>query len=369
MTKPVFVLLHGMGNHSAPVIDSEHPENSKRGSFGDEFVDCMNKAMKSYPGLAGKKIEDLVEIEEIHYNAYFDALREKLADQANDISEVLNASGGGTLNLIPGVIEEILDLQSSFNDDDDKYTHWLDVLIYKTELGEKARIDAMMRFVEILEKHNSENIHVIAHSLGTGIAHDGLHKLYSSQFENIDARIHPQTHKLGSIWLIANVSPLLNSVLELTSPHDSLVKPSQGGDGICMDMYNINHQYDPFTWFAPFTPKRGTWIPNSTYDRHYLSLEPKNTYKALVHGIDHYLMDPLVHQAILLKILSDDEYPADDELQAALDKHRAGSINAHTAKIKETFEGLNLSDADDFSNFMKAIKIYIELAKEMGEEI
>ena len=45
-TKPIVVLIHGMGTHTAP-----KPKSNERGSFGNECINTFNAAFKKRQGI------------------------------------------------------------------------------------------------------------------------------------------------------------------------------------------------------------------------------------------------------------------------------------------------------------------------------
>ena len=118
--KPIVVLIHGMGDHTAP-----KPSSNERGSFGKECIGSFNDAFAMYPSLASSTIEEHVNFVEIHYNHIFDRVRKAMAENGQTFSDLLKGAGATTaLGSIPGLIQAVIGFETSLNKDDDLHTHW-----------------------------------------------------------------------------------------------------------------------------------------------------------------------------------------------------------------------------------------------------
>ncbi len=351
MSKPVVVLIHGMGNHSAP-----KPANNERGSFGKECIDTFNTAFQMYPSLQASKIEDSVNFVEIHYNHLFDNFRKEMAQNGQKFGDLLGGAGASTpLGSIPGLVQAVIKFEASLGDDDMIYTHWLDVILYKLYFGEIVRVHVANKLGDIISRNNTKDIHILAHSLGTAVLHDSLAKIYSHDYADNDdiADLSPVTHKLASVWQIANVSRLANSVLKIADPYHSLIKP--GAEGVTSTMMNIHHKLDPFTLIKKFSrPDTGKWIPNNIYKNSYRDIETSEITQANTHAITQYLHDPSVHLYLFKRLGI--AMPTKSQREKASTDYKNLVIDAAKAKLKAKLEPVVKTNAATFKDYYIAAR-------------
>lgn len=352
MSKPVIVLLHGMGNHSAPQYSNG--QLKQHGSFYDEFVTSANLALKRYPGREGSTIEPLADIREIHYNDIFDELRERMAEEGKKISTFLpTLAGGDALRAIPGFLTKLAGFESSLADDDFIYTHWLDVLFYKTYVGEAVRARVAKELTAIFATNHAQQIHFVAHSLGTAVLHDTLHKLFGGANGNSPGqpKLSPTTHKVMSTWMIANVSRLANTIAPVSDPYDSIVRP--GDSGMTNYMFNVCQELDPFTWPRRFNPKNdGKWIPTTAFGRSFHNIKTTLITEKNTHSFSQYIQDPEVNFPMFRLILGIDLSMSDKE--SAIDLYDNASIQGAYEELEGTLSDFSPSELGNISEIFDA---------------
>lgn len=365
MAKPIVVLVHGMGNHTPP-----KPSSNERGSFGKECIDTFNTAFQMYPSLQSSRIEDSVNFAEIHYNHLFDTFRKEMAENGQKFEDLLKGAGATTpLGSIPGLVQAVIGFEASLDSDDVFFTHWLDVILYKLYFGEVVRIHVARKLGDIIAKNSPSNIHILSHSLGTAVTHDTLSKIYNKDYADNDeiADLSPVTHQLASVWQIANVSRLANSVLKIADPYKSLVRP--GANNVTASMMNIHHKLDPFTLIKKFSrPDTGSWIPNNIHRSSYLDIETTDITQANTHSITQYLHDPAVHLKLFrrlgiprppIKQRNDAKKAYGEILVDAARAKLEARLKKELTKIKTTNEGT-------FKDFYAAAKLLVKVIKELG---
>lgn len=343
----VVLLIHGMGNHTAPGTTS-------RGSFGKEFIDTCNLALERYPKHAGQGIESHVDIVEFNYNAWFDKVRTKMADKAKSVNERLTAIGAAYQVSFPlSFVGELSSLEQKYGDDKFFYTHWLDVIFYSTILGAKVRVDAGAAIAKLVRDYGAGNVHVVAHSLGTAVAHDTLALLYRPESDPEDKipDLHPVNHKLASVWMIANVSRLLHSVNRVADPLHSVVRPGDAGCTALMN--NVRHRLDPFTWISRFSPQNdGRWLLEPVYDAYYTPIVNDLVTSGNTHAITQYLDDPNVAEVLFAQLLKFKASSAD--LAAARAEYRAKSLQGAYAVLQQELSSLQIGEFQSWSDFLSA---------------
>ncbi|MFC1589142.1 hypothetical protein ACFL3P_02610 [Pseudomonadota bacterium] len=349
MSKHALILLHGMGIHTAE-------------SFKQEIINGTNTALKRYPSYKNIKFEDKVDLISISYDHIFEERRNALANSGLGIKDLIKDMGGVDL---PGVVETIARIDAELGGDKFAHTHLLDVVLYLTLVGEKVRLYVEQEIAGVLREYPSSNVSFLAHSLGTAVLHDSLHKLYTTGGSS-GTQINTGQFNLSSIWMFANVSQLITTFSGLTSPTHSLVKPGPGG---CTNtFFNIFNSFDPFT-LKPFKrfnpPNDGKWIDKTTYQYSYRSIETSKVSRANTHSIEGYLEDPEACHLFLNHFLDDGFAPDEQEKKAGDNAFK--HIEDEANKIKNFIS--TVDDKGDLVALLKMITDFYKYLKSMGEEL
>jgi len=352
MAKPALLLLHGMGKFTAPGKAAKG--KTAHGSFGKEFIKAATESLQRYEKYQSKSIEDFVEIHEFNYDAWFDKMRKEMANRSKAMKDRLDAVAGKYGVTFPLDLAGLLtSLEADFGDDDFFHTHWLDVIFYTTMLGAKVRVDAGIKIAELVTSHEQGNVHIMAHSLGTAVLHDTLHLLYRPESDPEDQirDLHPTNHKLGSIWMVANVSRLINSFTQLANPMKSVVKP---GDAGCTNFFfNVRHKMDPFTWLSRFDPvNNGAWVPESIYASAYKNIVTDLVVEGNTHSFTQYLNDPAVAEPFLHRLTPFEVTLT--EMDKVREEYSKQSINGAFAVLEDSFHNLRVKEVGSWREFLDA---------------
>ncbi|MCR9188774.1 MAG: hypothetical protein NXH96_08270 [Alteromonadaceae bacterium] len=341
--RPIIVLVHGMGSHEP-------------GEMTKTFVKAIDHTLTQIQGLKSKSIGDLAEIVEINYSGFLDEMRQKMADNAKQVAErlagisLLQGHGLGQLTSKLNAFEQ------EFGSDEFFYTHWLDVVFYTTLLGAKIRVDIGKKLATLVRDCMPEReIHVVAHSLGTAAVHDTLSQLYRGDFVADDEipDLDPETHKLQSVWTIANVATLLNQVTNISNPYKSVVNP--GDSGCAVYMANIRHRFDPFTYPCRFDPPNdGTWIDFDDYEAGYQLADIDAVTQYNTHDFEHYLNNPKVALPLLRVILR--VFPKPAERDVIFEKYKSNHLLGAASELKDAFKGLEVTDTGSLRTFLQIAK-------------
>ncbi len=358
MSNPVVILLHGMGNHTVP-----KPSTNERGSFGKECIDTLNRTLQLYPTHKDMSIEDEVSFVEINFNHIFDSIRKDMADAGKSVKDFIAGAGAGTqLGDVPGLIASIANFEASLNDDDFIFTHWLDVMFYKSYWGEMVRNHVASKLGEVMSKNGARDLHIVAHSLGTAVIHDVLHKSYSGQYLDNDdiADLSIGTHKFASLTMIANVSRLANTISPIANPYQSVVKP--GPKGVARRMMNIHHQLDPFTWPKNFVrQKNHNWVSEATFDNSYVDIKTTAITEKNPHSITQYLFNPAVH--LLLFRLLGIKRPTQKSIETAQVAYKSETLDGVSKELTKALAEIKKGNAGDLKDFFDAAKKLKEFIK------
>jgi hypothetical protein len=362
--KPQAILLvHGMGSHAAPT-------DKKRGSFGQEFLDATNTTLRAFASHKNESVTDYIDVYEFNYDAWFDKMRKEMADRAKPMAQRLDAIGSvHKLDFGGELVTRLQAWEAQFGDDDFFHTHWLDVIFYGTLLGAKVRVDAARHVVQLVEAYGRENVHVVAHSLGTALIHDTLHLLYRPEADPTDEipDLSPTNHRLASIWMFANVSRLVNTVTRLSDPLASIVKP--GGQGCANHFFNIRHKLDPFTRLARFDPQNNdTWIPGNIFATRYTPVVTELIVEANTHSFPRYLQDPRVVWELLPHLLGEQLKGTKAEFDAYAEKYAKDSFAGAYGALEDAFKGLS-TDITSWQEFLDSAQTFKAAVEALGGDL
>ncbi|HYC69887.1 MAG TPA: hypothetical protein VEB66_01690 [Opitutaceae bacterium] len=347
MKRKAIILVHGMGRHRAPekaAAKDGQPAALKPGAFGDEFLAALAENLAPFAAHKGKTLEELgYDLHEINYDAWFDEVRAALAEQGKDMEKAIGALGGKFGLSVPyGLVEKLTSLQAGFDSDKFFYTHWLDVIFYGSLLGAKVRAVAAATIADVVSRYGGANVHLIAHSLGTAVAHDTLHVLYKAQLDD-DMKergvkpLNPITHQLASIWMFANVSRLVNSVTGFANPLASIVRP--GDQGCATTFVNVRHKLDPFTWLACFDPANDdSWLPGPLYATAYSNIVTDLVADPNTHSFTQYLRDPHVSVRLARLLLFPKFAGTEQEIADAATARAKESLAGKYAQLEDALE-------------------------------
>lgn len=327
MAKKTLIVVHGMGQHT---------EDSVRA----EVVGACERAFALYTSLQGKRPEDQFDILPVEYNSFFDDYRAALADRSDDVLQALSTISGSAPPPAR-LVREIAGLENRVKEDDFFATHWLDVLLYRFSLfAEPIRLKVAEAIGTAVRDAGATNVHVLGHSLGTAVVHDTLAKAYGPEPLERGGRslkLSNRRDRLGGVHMVANVSRVLESFRSVDA---SEVRP---GIGCCSVFAEYRHRLDPFTKVRPFDPTDNeAWIPHAVWRSAYRLVEPTSVTDVNVHGLGHYLRNPLVHLPLFRLLFG--FRPGAQERDAGSDAYLAGTVRAKADALTAAVENLDFSE-------------------------
>jgi len=335
--KPTLIVVHGMGEHTGQ-------------SFHHEVSEALDYALSLYPDWNGKKIDDLVKIVPFGYDDIFNKHRDMIADAATPLGQRLDKLKG--LGVTGIMALEISRWDAELNQDNLFKTHWLDVIFYRyTGLGEVIRVKLAKLITEHISAAGAQNVHLLGHSLGTSVVHDTLASLYAPPGESSMAHnLSPRSEKLASVHLVANVSRLLQSFVDVNK---SVVNPCS--KGCTATYYQYRHVLDPFMIPSPFDPAiNDVWCEAIEHDEFmYQEIKPKLVTDLNTHGVVHYLKNPVCHVP-LLQILNIDFAPNKTERKKAFTRHQTTALQGKADLLQQKWDALDLHSKESVEAFIRA---------------
>jgi len=315
-SKNMLIVVHGMGEHTQQSITTEVKE--------------------ILTAKYGNNIEDEIDIRVIAYNKVFNDWRVRAK---NDIDGAINALEGRVhFTRVKDTLKNELDPSA----DNFFLTHWLDVVLYMSTLGVRVQLEVARQLTQILQEFNNggnlntRKIVLMAHSLGTTVAHDTLHKMWHGGFE--DDRYNNLSRlpfAFTAFYQLANTSRLLKTGLDPTSRHTA-VRPAPSG--MMERMYNVYHKFDPVARAKQFKINDlNRWLPEQDWpDEVYFPIELEGVHQVNVHSLTHYLSDPQVYCNLLNEIVDSYNFPAD--FGQLVEQHKEDMVDAKLDEFKAEFE-------------------------------
>ena len=353
MAKPLVLIVHGMGTHSAA-------------SVLEEFRRGIDLALALYDDFTLADFDSAVDLQPVVYSDLIDDARHRIDRNAQSLSDALSGIGGD-LNLISGAAETVNDVDRELGGDDFFNTHWLDVLLYRfTLLSEPIQLTVAKAIADALDTQgrSPKDVHIVAHSLGTAVTHDALAKIYGAHrfAEPGVPSLNPRSSGLGSVHQVANVSRLLETFVQVNA---SLVRP--GGRGCVGEFREYRHQLDPFTVPRPFDPgNNGEWVSGSDFEFRYELLTASEVTQANTHALAHYLHNPKFHVP-LLRTFWREFRPGVTMVREAKARHFDATLVGQARALGELIDDLDFRSGVTIREVVAGAKRFKDLLTGFGE--
>ncbi|MEP4888939.1 MAG: hypothetical protein ABJV04_02845 [Aliiglaciecola sp.] len=300
---PIVLMIHGMGTHhqldeeNAEVQVAQAEQDSDNGltSTQREVVTGINETAKLF-GIEGYKFEEKVELREFNYSKYLHDVLMKDKQKAEALKDNIASLTG--FGMGADLANELISQLAGISNDKFFYTHWMDIIYYGlTSHGEIIRNNLARDLNKIIsEAQPGQDIHIIAHSLGTAVLYDTITKWlkkdanYSAENPELDV----DNFKFKSIYMFANVSRLVNLLNDIGDPERSVLNSGPGG---CSELfYNIFNEFDPFTWIKRWDGE----ILGNGYNKRVTTVRKLNT-----HDLQEYVSTPAACRWMMTNITGD----------------------------------------------------------------
>jgi hypothetical protein len=298
MARNVVFLVHGMGRQPA----------GQSGDWASKIVTALDDAWGSFDALAGKKREDYVEFVPIGYDEVFTKYLASFADQADLIDKVLPANKAK---------EFFAALGDAGKDENFFWDDVVDILLYRygADLYRNVHVAVQEQLVrsvnERWDKQGKTDVRfsMIAHSLGTAVAHGALNRMGGGKLGSSSAFKLGGSFFLQTYMTLANVSGVLWwGEHEL---YDSTIvrPPLPGRAGYVNALLNVRNALDPFPMPKRFSP--------SDWGDAYVELVLDHLQMLNIHAFEHYLAHPRVTGAFYRSLLGANRLP-EESIQRAL---------------------------------------------------
>lgn len=373
MARNIVFLIHGVGQHTTDWTDIVGgPANALRA------------AAKNYSYFNTHPLDEAVEFVPIRYDDIFDRILTGWAESARKLRE------------IGGAFSPMLDSGIAFMAKADSGTPVIavggDVPLYKGFRLFRHRV--LMRVIAEMAstiaartqtgQGTPPSFHVLAHSLGTTVAHDAIHSLGTEEWpeEPLASERDPEgvrkekgtfdaakvtgafrngTFRFGSLFQVSNTSGLLHTTA--VSPLESIVRPGQ----YLQTFFNVDHAYDPISKVRPFA------VP-ATWGAMARTLAVRHLYEPNIHGFAHYLLHPQVHVSIFKQLCPDFQLTSAEKATAgqfadispALVSKGADRLSKELSVLIEKAKASLQDEAQEVKRWVELYREYLQLAQSFG---
>jgi hypothetical protein len=342
MEMHIVFLLHGIGNHQK--------------GWSDSISQAIKLKAIEYGNLTEQQANDKVEFVELLYNDILD----------QNIHKIL--SGGKSLGSFNQLLAKGYEDRYNPKPSNDSQTQTIGVFrdlaldLFCYMLNPEMTNTVLLKLAEIvLNKISLEpgsKYSFVAHSLGTKVSFDLLHRLFesNSKYYSIDKNSKNPVYgspSIHSYYLLANVAPILN-YFDFTNynMNDSHVRerrpssiPRQGG--IISNAFRIfNNQYDPVAKIGLSNQINSNVYSQNSWFR-FLS-------QANMHDYEQYIAHPIVH----LNMLEDFYGIKAKNKDSIINDFKTIQVNEETKKqIDEMLNKINVPEsAVSMLEFLKNIE-------------
>jgi hypothetical protein len=347
-------LIHGMGKQGAGW------------SIGMESA--IRTAFKSIPMLSNFNFDDVFDFVPITYDQHFDDLRRQWAKQAASLMKFLNPlAKAGELDATGKVITKLARAADSFQKDDFIRTHLLDVFLYRFASNSRHSIranvaDQILKRLAGLDTTSAMRWSVIAHSLGTSVAHDVLHEMFSATAQKQKLALGQLTFP-NALVMLANVSRVLESDIDVYS---SIVAPGAPAAPRFAVRHYINafHEFDPIPAAAPFEPV-STWpAPAVRDDGLFGNIRIADIEDLDVHSAEHHIRNPRVH-APMFNAIFDSRIFGQDEIDRMHAKYRATLPLSKVNELIDELKAFNPRVGDSPARIIKGWRDFLDAIEKL----
>jgi len=318
VAKNTIFMVHGVGAHQ------------EGWAFADDGpVAALVKAANYYPGFSEQDtLTNSVEFVEIRYDHIFDRILSNWQALAGGLTDLPGAT--------PEAVTKVRDAITNYGDPSSSFftSHGMDAVFYSSFalVRRLVQLTVAAKIMKTVAEHGTKDRRyaIVAHSLGTAVAHDAIHRMASTQWLTTNVRdgqkvlpeladlpansdaladllkrykanpFGPGKFTFDGIFMIANTSALLHG--DTPVPGKSLVRPRMARPNpdqyMCSNFFNIDHSLDPIAKVKRFRAEEA-WPASANFDMAIDLFDINHIHDVNVHGLGHYLANPKVHREIL----------------------------------------------------------------------
>lgn len=371
MAKNIVFILHGIGEYDANWLQAD-----------STAVHQLREDAKKYGFFEGRNLDTYVEFVPVLYDDVF----RRILRHWRDLGESLSTA----VPVMPDAAAKALDAIQKADDDQWVIQSAGDVVLYWGFRLFQQRV--VLRVLAQITRKIADTItigeqvpgyHILAHSLGSAVAHDALHHLgtedwlgalahapfadsdgaegtqdrdaYLEGLERMKIELgianpfHPSLFQFETVTMVSNVSGLIHPS---ENPYHSIVRPgSASAEGAYTKAYiNVNHKYDPISIAGRFKMPRA-WEMQGGVD-----LTVDHVLDENIHSAAHYMAHPNVHLRLLQSYV-DPFFATDNDVKAVgAFQRKHGFKNLAQGLLKDSINALIDIQGDGIDSILNAVK-------------
>lgn len=341
MAKHVIFLVHGMGDFAK-----------------DWSLTVQKQIADAYSAYGIAKVlpfAESFEFKEILYNERFDKLRKQWRDDSGAVLKTLKDGG-----LEASALGKLAKAGGAAGAEDQFLSsHVLDVLLYRfvPMVAEEARAVVAKQIQDTVFTAEPRKWSLIAHSLGTAVAHDSLHAMFSNA---VGGKTLIGITQAQVLMMVANVSRLLEE--DGVDVYKSLVRPGTS-ESVCRHYLNAKHEWDPFPVPKEFRPLNDWPSVAVRQEERYLPIAINAFQNKNIHGLSHYLSDPRVHVPLFRRLVPLPVVISDDELKQASALYEASTPLGQFAELHQAVKKFQVAEEAPWGQIITAWQGFIDTVK------
>ena len=348
--KHILFFLHGMGKHD--------------NTWHEAGLKVLQSAWQEYDNLKDLNFNELIEPVPLVYDDVFETWRQRMsADFAAFRTALLGGIAPEDVPNTNNLKKQIDKIEGWIGAGEPNFiwSHAMDVVMYRflTLMRVPVDVSVYKQIIDKLAESSWTGWSIVAHSLGTSVAHNVLNTLYTTGLDG-DPPFTTEQTRPQIIMMVANVSRILQR--PGAKVYETPVHPGMSSIGaVCNYYLNVRHRLDPFTIPMAFDPDN--WPSGATYSKDkyqhirpsHIHFEKDELFK--VHDFDHYLKNPRVHAA-LFRALAGKHSISDQELDDKKTEFDAAIVSSTLkqarSKLESKLPSVN-SQLDVYINLFKKI--------------
>lgn len=351
MSSHILFFVHGIGTH-----------NTQWAEDVGGPIETLKIASKQYAYFGDTALEKRVDLVSIHYDEMFTQVIDAWKQNASAITEFDKS----------GEVQKALGWLADASETKFWWSHVADAAMYRFSgpYRQLVRTHIIKQLATRIEKewndHGSATCSVLAHSLGTAVAHDCLHYLGTTQWGGVASPFSPTHWRFQHVFMVSNTSRLLESNdTGMAQAYKSIVRPGPIEDptSYCGTYWNFRHEFDPVS-----IPRRFDAAGWNGYTLEVVA----HYHQANIHSLSHYLEHPKVHVPILRKVVKSSSV-TDDEFHRVVNPDRfpefrvADITRAKQHLVELTKEKLTVGESPSNQQFVRMFVNVYRLLEEFRQ--
>ncbi len=343
---PIFI-IHGVGDY----VDIDDKGIAHNADWFATVKKSIRNAYESYDHLKANKFDDIVDLVDIHYDEEF----EKIINVWETMRDKLTQGMAQNTTEHRAVTQAVKVLDGILDEDNPKLrTHIVDLVLYefvqfvREAVKNSVALQIRTKLLSTQSRWRGE-WHVIGHSMGTAVAHDTLHGMFT------DGNFGVKDCWCGTLMMVANCSRLLEDWFKPEwDVYKSLVKPQLLAGNTALNTYiNVRHEFDPVAMPRAFAPD-ASWVDPTTLAKRYVPITFNDSRSRDIHAFENYFENPEVHIPFFRSVFGQGSI-TQAEADAAIASYRAQTIPGAFDDLRDELKKLSMAEGANWKEIIEKL--------------